>query len=114
MRQVPCHSKQTSDGDLTLCATAPEADLAPLHGTAQRPFGDVIGRLDAFVAEKSEESFEVLQQSQRQIGNLFVTAVEIAVRQGEELLLQRNRFGNQLLACDRAVANAGSISKTMP
>ena len=79
------HREQAGNRDFTLSAGASEADLAPLHGATQRSFGDVIGRLNAFVAQEGEESFEVLQQRQSEIGDVFVAAVEIAVGQREEL-----------------------------
>ena len=86
------HGEKAGNGDFALGAAAPEADLAPLYGAAQRSFGDVIGRLNAFVAQEGEEPFEVLQQRQREVADIFVAAVEIAIREGEELLLQRNGF----------------------
>ena len=108
------HSKQAGNRDFTLRAAASEANLAPLHGATQRSFGDVIGRLNAFVAQEGEESFEVLQQCQCEIGDVFVAAVEIAVGQREELLLQRNGFCDQLVACDRAISDTGSGAEPMP
>ncbi len=108
------HSKQAGNRDFTLSTATSEANLAPLHGATQRSFGDVIGRLNAFVAQEGEESFEVLQQCQCEIGDVFVAAVEIAVGQREELLLQRNGFCDQWLACERAISDTGSVAKTMP
>src|SRR6202044_2823412 len=61
-----------------------------------------------------EESFEVLHQGQREVGNILVAPVKIAVRQGEELLLQRNGFSDQLFAREGAVSYAGSVAETMP
>src|SRR5271169_2452454 len=83
------HREQASNRDFTLGAAASEAGLAPLYGATQRSLSDVIGRLDAFVAQEGEESFKVLQQRQGEIGNVFVAAVEIAVGQRDEFLLQR-------------------------
>jgi hypothetical protein len=56
------HREQAHNRDFTLSAAASEADLAPLHGATQRSSGDVIGRLNAFVAQEGEAFFEVLQQ----------------------------------------------------
>ena len=108
------HGEQASNRDFTLRAAASEADLAPLDGAPQRSFGDIIGRLDAIVAQEGEEPLKVLQQGQREVGDIFVAAVKIAVRQGEELLLQGNGFCDQLLACDRTISDTGSVAKTMP
>src|SRR5580658_2368405 len=108
------HREQTGNRDFTLSTAASEASFAPLHGTTQGSFGDVIGRLNAFVAQEGEEFFEVLQQGQSKIGDVFVAAVEIAVGQREELLLQGNGFCDQLLACDRTISDTGSVAKTMP
>src|SRR5271170_6761361 len=92
------HCEQARNRDFALWAAASEADLAPLNGTPKRPLGGVIGRFDAFVAQEREESFEMEQQGPGQIRDVFVVAVNIAVRKGEELLLQWNRFSDQLLA----------------
>src|SRR5580658_7691547 len=108
------HREQARNRDFTLGAAASKADLAPLYGATQRSLSDVIGRLNTFVAQESEEPFEVLQQRQSEIGDVFVAAVEIAVGQREELLLQGNGFGDQLLACDRAISDTRSVAKTMP
>lgn len=80
------HREQASNRDFALGAAASEADLAPLYGAPQRSLSDVIGRLDAFVAQESEEPFEMLQQCQSEIGHVFVGAIEIAVRQRKELV----------------------------
>ena len=93
---------------------ASEADLAPLYGAPKRSLSDVIGRLDAFVAQESEEPFKMLQQCQSKIGHVFVGAIEIAVRQRKELLLQRDGFCDQLFACDGTVSDSGSTPKAMP
>src|SRR5271165_2584933 len=106
--------EQASNRDFALGAAASEADLAPLYGAPQRSLSDVIGRLDAFVAQEGEEPFEMLQQRQSEIGDVFVVAIEIAVRQRKELLLQRNGFCDQLFAGDGTVSYAGSVPKAMP
>src|SRR5579863_5843392 len=106
--------EQAGNRDFTLMAAASEADLAPLHGATQRSFGNVIGRLNAVVAQEGEEFFEVLQQRQGEIGDVFIAAVHIAIRQSEELLLQGNGFCDQLLACDRTISDTWSVAKTMP
>src|SRR5580693_4956433 len=108
------HGQQSGNGDFTLSAAASEADLAPLHGTTQRSLRDIVGPLHAVVAQEGEESFEVLQQRQSEIGDVLVAAVEMAVGQREKLLLQRNGLFDQLLAFDGTIADAGSVAKTMP
>ena len=108
------HREQSGNRDFTLSAAASEANLAPLHGATQRSFGDVIGWLDAVVAQEGEEPFEVLQQRQSEIGDVFVAAVEIAIRQREKLLFEGNGFCDELLACERAISDTRSVAKTMP
>src|SRR5579872_2619631 len=108
------HGKQAGNSDFTLGAAASEANLAPLHRTAQCSFGDVIGRLDAFVAQEGEEPLEMLHERKSEIGDVFVGAVEITIRQREKLLLQGNGFCDQLLPCDRTISDTGSVTKTMP
>src|ERR1700683_219326 len=101
------HREQASNRDFTLGAAASEADLAPLYGAPPRALSDVVGRLDAVVAQESEESLKMLQQCQSKIGHVFVGAIEIAVRQRKELLLQRDGFCDQLFAGDGTVPYAG-------
>ena len=108
------HREQAGNRDFTLCTAASEADLAPLYGATQRLLSDVIGRLNAFVTQEGEEPFEVLQQRQSEIGDVFVGAIEIAVRQDKELLLQRNGLCDQLFSAYRTVSDAGSVPKAMP
>ncbi len=108
------HREQAGNRDFTLGAAASEADLAPLYGAAQRSLSDVIGGLNAFVAQEGEEFLEVLHQRQSEICNVFIGAIEIAVRQRKELLLQRNGFCDQLFAGDGTVSYAGSVPKAMP
>ena len=108
------HREQAGNREFALSTAASEANLAPLHGATQRSFGDVIGRRNAFVVQEGEESFEVLQQRQSEIGDVFVAAVEIAIGQREELLLQGNGLCDQLLARDRTISDTGSVAKTMP
>src|ERR1035438_869156 len=71
------HSEQASNRDFTPGAAASEADLAPLYGTTQRSLRDVIGWFNAVFAEEGEEPFEILQQRQSEIGDVFVAAVHI-------------------------------------
>ena len=66
------------------------------------------------MTQKREEPFEVHEQSLCKIGDIPVAAVEMALRQGEELLLQRYRFGNSLVARDGTVADAGAVPEPMP
>ena len=108
------HREQASNRDFALGAAAPEADLAPLYGATQRSLSDVIGRLDAFVAQEGEEFLEVLHQRQGEICNVFIGAIEIAVRQCKELLFQRDGFCDQLFAGDGTVSYTGSVPKAMP
>jgi hypothetical protein len=67
-------------------AAASEADLAPLRSARSA----MLLVASAFVAQEGEEFVEVLQHRQSEIGDVFVAAVQIAIRQREELLLQRN------------------------
>jgi hypothetical protein len=108
------HREQAGNRDLTLGTAASEADLAPLYGATQRSLSDVIGGLNAFVAQEGEEFLEVLHQRQSEICNVFIGAIEIAVRQRKELLLQRNGFCDQLFPGDGTVSYAGSVPKAMP
>ena len=55
------HCEQARNRDFARSAATPETDLAPLHGAAKRSLRDIVGRLDTFVAQESEELFEVPQ-----------------------------------------------------
>ncbi len=63
------HREQASNRDFTLGAAAAEADPAPLYGATPRSLSDVIGRLDAFVAQEGGEFLELLHQRQSEICN---------------------------------------------
>ena len=107
-------SKKPCDRDFALSAAASEAGLAPLYGASQGTFDNIVGRLNAFVAQECEESFKVLQQRQSEIGDVFITAAKMAVGQRKEFLLQRNRPSDQLLACEGTISDAGPVAKSMP
>jgi hypothetical protein len=86
------HREQTRDRDFALGASASKTGLAPLNSAAECPLSGVVGGLDALVAEKGKEPFKVFQQCKSEVGHIPVAAIQIAVRQSEELLFQRNGF----------------------
>ncbi len=108
------NGKQARHGDLAFRAAAPETDFAPLNGAPERAFGGVVGRFYAFFVEEGKESFEMREQRRGQVTHVFIAAVDIAVGQSEELLLQRDGFQNQLLAGYRPIPGTRPGPESMP
>ena len=52
--------QQASRCQLASGTAVPEADFSPLHTGAQRSFGTIVSRFDAFVFEKSEQPLVML------------------------------------------------------
>src|ERR1019366_3014697 len=108
------NGKQARHGDFAFRTAAPETDFAPLNGAPERAFGGVVGRFYTFFVEEGKESFEMRAQRRGQVTHVFIAAVDIAVGQSEELLLQRDGFQDQLLAGDRPIPRARPGAESMP
>ena len=108
------HCEQARDGKLALWTAASEADLAPLHSASEGALGSVVGGFHAFRIEERKEPFKVQTERRCQIPNVLVAAVEMGERQSKKLLLQWNRFQDQLFSRDRPIADAGSAAKAVP
>ena len=46
--------EQAGSGDFAIAAAVAETDLAPLYGSAQDPFGYIVGRLHSLYFQKCE------------------------------------------------------------
>src|SRR5207237_129738 len=79
-------------GDFSTATAIAETDLAPLHRRPQRPFRPIVRRLYAFHFEKGKQSLAVNIERGGQIPHFFVGVVQVRLCQGEQLLLQGNRF----------------------
>lgn len=90
--------QQASDGEFTVGTASPEHDLPPLNGGPQRPFGDIVGRLDAVRVHEGEEVRVMEEQRPREIRHVGVRGVDVASRQGEEPLLDGEHLRDQLRA----------------
>ena len=97
-------SQQAGRGQLAVGATVAEADFAPLHPRSERPFGAVVGGLDSFVFEESEQSLIMLEQSRGEIADLAVGTVQMALGQGENPFLDGDRTQQQLASINLAAA----------
>src|ERR1700693_111628 len=85
-------------------AAIAEADLAPLHAGTEGTFHTVVGGLYAFVFQESIESVVVLEKSRGEIADLAVRAVQMPLRQRENVFLNRDRAQQQLVAIDLSAA----------
>jgi hypothetical protein len=106
--------EQPSDCHFSVCASAAEAGLTPLHCAAERTFGRVVGGFHAVFFEEGKKPFEVQEQCPGQIPHVFIATVEIAVGESEKLLLQRNGFPDQFLACDGSISDVRSGPEPVP
>ena len=57
-----------------------ETCVAPLHSGAKRLFGAIVGRLNAFFLEESEEPADVLAEEICHVGNFAKLAIPLSKR----------------------------------
>ena len=106
-------SQQTGRGQLPSGAAISETDFPPLHGRAQRSFGAVVGGLNALLFEKGKQPLVVLEQCCRQISDLTVGRVQMALSQSENPLLNGDRTQKQLVSIDLAAAKLVPQSESL-
>jgi site-specific DNA-cytosine methylase len=100
--------------DVPLHTVNAQGGLTPLHCAAERTFGRVVGGFHAVFFEEGKKPFEVQEQCPGQIPHVFIATVEIAVSESEKLLLQRNGFPDQFLACDGSISDVRSGPEPVP
>ena len=83
-------------------AAIAKADLAPLHGAAQRPFRNIVGRTHSGVDQKDEQTIAMPEHSSSQYPDLTVMAVHEVLTACQQFFLQRNAALLQLVAVDGA------------
>ena len=67
--------QQASRGLFARGTAVAEADLAPLHAGAERPFRAVVGRFHTLSLEERKEPLVVLEKGRGQIAHLAVGAI---------------------------------------
>ena len=67
--------QQASRGPFACGAAVAEANLAPLHAGAERPFRAVVGRFHTLSLEERKEPLVVLEKGRGQIAHLAVGAI---------------------------------------
>src|SRR5205807_4130007 len=75
--------------------------LATLYHSPHRPVRPIVRRLYAYHYEKGKQSLAVNIERGGQIPHFFVGVVQVRLCQGEQLLLQGNRFPKELTPIDR-------------
>src|SRR5205807_4671208 len=75
--------------------------LATLYHSPHRPVRPIVRRLYAYHYEKGKQSLAVNIERGGQIPRFFVGVVQVRLCQGEQLLLQGNRFPKELTPIDR-------------
>ena len=99
----PGDGEQPCNGELSVSAACAEHDLSPLNGCAKRPFGDVVGGFDTLVLHEREEIQVVHDQRSREVADVGVRGIHVAQAECEELLLERQRFRDQLVDVSRVL-----------
>src|SRR2546427_6139204 len=108
------HGEESGDGEFAVRATVAKHDLAPLHRGAQRALRRVVRRLDALLVDEREEMLMVHEQRAGQIADVVVGGIDVALSKCEELFLDRERLGDQLLTSERRAAGMRISVKAMP
>ena len=103
----PHHRQEARHGEFARRALRAEHDLAPLHGGAQRAF-------DAVVVHEHEEMLVLGKHGGREVARVGIRAVEVALGEPEELLLQREYLRDQLRAGEGTAPAPRIAAKPMP
>src|SRR5438128_1765379 len=80
-------SQQARCRQFAIGAAIAETDLAPLHAGTEGTFHAVVGGLYTFVFQESIEPVVVLEKSRGEIEDFAVRAVQMPLRQCENLFL---------------------------
>src|SRR5260370_283833 len=96
--------QQACRGQFAVGAAIAEADFAPLHTRTERSFGAIVGRLDTFEFQESEQPPVVLEKSCGKIADVTVGAVQMPLGQGENPFLDWDRTQRQLAPINLAAA----------
>lgn len=99
-------SEQARGCNLAVLAPVAEGGFSPLHGIADGALGNVVGRFDPWIPYEGKQALGVIEKEPCQCTDLSVGAVQVAFRQREELLLQGDRFLDQLIAIEVTAAKS--------
>src|SRR3989338_8336083 len=106
--------QQTFDGALTLVASRPKHDLAPLDGRSERYLGGIVRGLDALLVHEGKEVLIVHEERVGQIAHVGVRRVEIPFAEGKEPLLNRQDFGDKFRTGERRSSGGRIAAEAMP
>ena len=74
----PGNGEDSFGETLSVARLITEADLAPLNGRPDGPFGRIVGWLDTLNAQKSEEDVPVLQEAGGTRPDVFIRTLLVA------------------------------------
>src|SRR5271165_979589 len=92
--------QQAGRGQLAGGAAVAEANLAPLHTSAEGSFGAVVGWLDALLLQKSVQPPVVLEERRGKIPDFSVSTVQVGLCERETPFLDLHRTRQELLTID--------------
>src|SRR3989304_3523715 len=98
--------KKRSRCDFSLFAPVPEGGLAPLHCHSEWAFGNIVGRIDAWMPYEGKQALSLREEKASKCAHLAVGAVDVLFRQRKEFLLQRDRFLDELVTIEVAFAES--------
>src|SRR5580693_4375898 len=96
--------QQACRGQFATGAAIAETDFAPLDARTERSFGAIVGGLDTFEFQESEQPPVVLEKSRSEIADLPVGTVQMPLGQSENPFLDRDRAQQQLAPINLAAA----------
>lgn len=112
--QVPVIVRRRATASSLGALCVPNMILRHLHGGAQRAFDVVVGRFDAVVVHEHEEMLVLGKHGGREVARVGIRAVEVALGEPEELLLQREYLRDQLRAGEGTAPAPRIAAKPMP
>ena len=108
------HGEQTLHGAFSVVTAIAEHDFAPLDGRPERALGGIVRRRHAGLVDECEEVLMVNEERPREIPRVCVGGVDVPLRERKELLLERERLGDQRLARQRGATHVGIIAEAVP
>ena len=92
------HRQQPGDGEFTFGAPVAKHNFPPLHGRPKGSLRGIVCGVDPRFVHERKEVGMVEEQGAREIRHVGVRGVDVAFRQREELLLDRQGLRDQVHA----------------
>src|SRR6516225_5520126 len=95
-------------------AASSKVQFAPDNSRPERPLGAIVRGRDAVVVDERKEMPMVLKERSGQVPHVVIGGIHMTLRQGEELLFDRQDARDQFCAGERGAPRPWVTSIAMP